>query len=253
MGYLSQKKHLRRESWFCIIVMVILAVMTGGGILTKNLCLAALSPLYLYLISALLTVYTFWRKRYKYMLGFFLLFITNSTFISANANIFVAEDFDGSEKMELSFNPEQKITDRFNKNQIINAGEVLFDGKYAAEYVTVEPQNPITLVKVDFRDVEKKDFNIVFEQLSNFLKMQNYPVVLFGEFGIPAWTFPFRKMMITSGLSVKNRILFTKNSPFNIFSLPGFYILGFREMGIKDVQQTGKNIDWIISFNSVEP
>ncbi len=253
MGYLSQKKYLRRESWFCIAAMVVLAAMTCYGIFAKNICPSALSPLHLYALSALLTIYTLWRRRYKYSFVFVLLFVINFTFISANANIFVSEDFSGSHQMNLYFDASQKLPAQFSKNKIINAGEVLFDGKYTAEYVTVEPQNPLTLIKVDFRNVSKKDLNIVFNQLSAFLKMQNYPVVLFGEFGIPAWTFPFRTMMNKSGLSVKNRILFTGNNSFNVFSVPEFYILGFNEMGIKNLHQNGQNINWTISFNSVEP
>ncbi len=253
MGYLSQKKHLRRESWFCVVAIAIMAAMTCCGIFAKNICPSALSPLHLYALSALLTIYTLWRQRYKCSFAFFLLFVVNFTFISANANIFVSEDFNGSRELNLYFDASQNLSAQFNNSQIINAGEVLFDGKYAAEYMTVEPQNPLTLIKVDFRNVNKKDLNRVFEQLSAFLKMQNHPVVLFGEFGIPAWTFPFRKMMNSSGLSVKNRILLTNSNPFNIFSLPGFYILGFNEMGIKNLQHNGQSINWTISFNSVEP
>ena len=57
--------------------------------------------------------------------------------------------------------------------------------------------------------------------------------------------------------ALSDTLLFTQNSPYNIFSMPGFYVLGFREMGVNNIfvdQKDGKRIVRIlISFNPEQP
>ena len=58
-------------------------------------------------------------------------------------------------------------------------------------------------------------------------------------------------------LSVKNRLLFNPDIKFDFFSIPGFYVLGFREMGLVDLDivttDNAKTVKFLVSFNPEKP
>ena len=85
----------------------------------------------------------------------------------------------------------------------------------------------------------------ILKKLKTFIIKQDTPVILYGDFGAPLWDRYLRKFIVQTRLSVKNRLLFTHGNPYNIFSTPSFYVLGFNDMGIDNIDMgsmQGSNI-----------
>lgn len=70
--------------------------------------------------------------------------------------------------------------------------------------------------------------------LARFVDRQDDPVVIAGDFGLPSWSPLFREFLDKTGLSVKNRILFTDGVRyFAPFSAPTVNVLGYGNIGIR--------------------
>ena len=92
---------------------------------------------------------------------------------------------------------------------------------------------------------------IVSRLLKDFIVNLDTPVVVFGKFGIPTWDRLFIKFLRESKLKVKNRFIFTGNSFIRFIKNPGFYVLGFEEMGVNNIEtKSNGDIDTTVSFNS---
>ena len=181
-----------------------------------------------------------------------MLFIINYTALSSSGNIFLSETYDGSKKIELVFDKNPEITGSFSQDGAVFGSLILADN-ITASYVNIKEDYPMTIIKVDLRKIKNSTRKRIFNQLHNFITKQDNPVVVFGEFGVPSWNRYMKKFMIQTRIFVKNKILFTKDSPYNIFSTPSFYVLGFRDMGINNIKVSStaqeKNIKFDINFN----
>lgn len=254
MGYLSQKKQQKRESIFLWVMAVIMTAFTIKYFVDTGFHIGWFNLFHVYCLSGILVIYSIWCKKYKTTFFFICLFLINYTYIAAYANIFISDKFDGKQNIILSFSPKQTLIDELKGYDIISSGSLILANKYKAPFAVIKRDIPLTVVKVDLRQVKKNEYPLIFRHLNEFVITQDSPVIIFGEFGIPAWDEDFKKFLDTSNLSVKNRLIFNNGSKFNIFSLPGFYVLGFREMGVSDIslidtdKQKAIRID--ISFNS---
>ena len=193
--------------------------------------------------------------RQAYM--FAIVLILNYTILAISGNIFLSNSFDGNNVCNITFAPHHLFSENFSKDKIISSGSLVVAKKYISPYVILNEGKPIAFIRVDFRGAKRREYPVIFEHLREFILKQDVPVVIFGEFGIPAWNSAFKKFLNKSELSVKNRLVFTESSPFNIFTLPSFYILGFKEMGIKEIKlfetDGEKVIKVTISFNLEQP
>ena len=257
MGYLSQKKHQARENLFFLTTAAIIILLTAGSFADPGFCFGFFNLFHLYCLSGLLFLYALWRRKYKFIVFFALAWMVNYTTLSSAVNIFLSDEFNGKRQLKLEFAPRQELVSLFDKEDISAAGSLIIAKKYLASYAVVGQNEPLTLIQVDFYKVPSQEYPLIFKQLSDFISRQDTPVIIFGEFGIPAWSRSFKQFMNMSELSVKNKLLFTQNSSYNIFSMPGFYVLGFREMGVNNIfvdQKDGKRIVRIlISFNPEQP
>ena len=245
MGYLSQKKRQTRENIFFWTTAVILALFTARNFADAKDYAGFFNLFHLYCLSGVLMFGALWRRKYRAVLFFGLLLLINFTVLSSSTNIFLSDDFNGKQALTFAFVPEGKPLLGSADANVISAGSVIINHHYTAPYVVLNYTTPITLVMVDFRQAQDDEYPIIFGNLRDFMLTQDNPVIIFGEFGIPSWNKSFKQFMKISGLSVKNRLLFTKNSPYNIFSTPSFYVLGFKEMGISDIcieEKDGKKI-----------
>jgi hypothetical protein len=105
----------------------------------------------------------------------------------------------------------------------------------------------MTIIKINLDKYSSKVRKKVLKQLKNFVIKQDNPVILYGDFGVPAWNRYLRRFMVQTRLSIKNRLLFTKGASYNIFTTPSFYILGFNAMGIENLKI--KNNDKTVTFD----
>ncbi len=243
MGYLSQKKQQARENIFLYFMAALLTGLTVFSLSDSLLGGVGFNLFHLFCLSALILSYCLIIKKYKIAVFFGILFLVNYTSLSAVTNIFISDNFKGSETIDLYFGPEKNLLDTLPKDNIVAAGSIILAQHYKVPYAVLEhqPQNQLTLIRVDLRKAKKKEFPLIFEHLQEFILKQDNPVIIFGEFGLPAWAAAFKNFMAASGLSVKNRLVFSKGAKFNIFSTPGFYVLGFQKMGLSEIIQTLEN------------
>ena len=251
MGYLSQKKHQFRENLFLNVAAVVLTFFTLFSLTNINFDIAFPNLFHLYLLSFLVIVYSFIVKKYKLTLIFVMLFIINYTALSASSNIFLSDTYNGSKKINLIFDNTTDVTGDFNKANT-SSGSLILADNIIAPYIRIGSKNPMTIIKIDLTKSNTKLRKKILKQLKSFITKQDNPVILYGDFGVPSWNRYLRNFIIQSRLSVKNKILFTKNSPYNIFSTPSFYILGFNDMGVDNIEikdtKSGKNISFDIVF-----
>ena len=251
MGYLSQKKHQIRENLFLNVMAVVLTLFTLLSITNVSFDIAFPNLFHLYLISFLMIVYSIIVKKYKVSLIFVMLFIINYTALSASSNIFISDSYDGSKKIELTFDKASDVTGIFNAAKV-NSGSLILANNTIAPYVKINDKNHMTIIKINLSKANTKLRKKILKQLKNFITKQDNPVILFGDFGAPSWNRYLRRFIVQTRLSVKNKILFTKNSPYNIFSTPSFYVLGFNDMGIDNLEikdaKNGKEISFDVLF-----
>lgn len=251
MGYLSQKKLHKRENIVLMIMIAVVIVLTACFVMNPDCSCKYFNLFHLYCLTGLLSIYAIWRQKYKAAILFVIFFLISYISLAAYTNIFLSDDFDGTQSLELAFNPKQKLIDSFDKTEIMNAGTIIVAKKYTAHYVLVNKQTPLMIIEVDFSRANKADYPLIFKHLHEFILKNDNPVIIFGKFGIPAWSKPFKEFINISGLTVKNRLIFDRG--FNIFATPDFYILGFRDMGIKDISATCDNnnmlVRALIAFN----
>lgn len=250
MGYLSQKKHQFRENLLLNITSMILTFFTLFSLTNTNFDIIFPNLFQLYVLSFLMFIYSAIVKKYKVCLIFVMLFIINYTALSSSCNIFLSDFYDGNKKIELTFDNKPDITGKFN-NAKINKGALVFENNVIAPYIKIENENPMMIIKINLHDTTAKLRKKILKQLAHFITKQDNPVILFGNFGIPAWNRYLRRFMIQTRLTVKNKILFTDNSLSKFLSLPDFYILGFNNMGIDNIKvsdDSDKNIKFDILF-----
>lgn len=251
MGYLSQKKQQKRENIVMAIMMAVVLVLTALYLFVPNFDWQYFNLFHLYCLSGILAIYALWRQKYKTLMFFTTFLIVNYIALAAYCNIFLSDGFDGRQSLELTFDPQQKLIDTLKDENVIASGTIIIANHYTAHYAVIRSLSPITLVEVDFRKAKGAEYPTIFRHLHEFILQNDNPVIIFGEFGIPAWSEPFKEFIDLSGLMVKNRLLF--DNRFNIFSTPGFYVLGFKEMGIANISFTksGKQqiINVAVSFN----
>ena len=252
MGYLSQKKHQTRENIFLYTTAAALTALTAKSFADPGFSFGFFNLFHLYCLAGLLLVYALWVKKYKPALFFGVLLLINYTTLSAAGNIFLSDAFNGRESLTLVFAPNKDFVETAEENKIA-AGSLILAHRHIAPYTVINQDNPLTLVRVDFRQAQDSEYPLIFKHLHEFLLKQDNPVILFGEFGVPAWHRLFKQFLDDSGLTIKNHLLFTQGSKFNIFSMPGFYVLGFHEMGISSIKRNGKEIIVKTSFNPAAP
>lgn len=257
MGYLRQKKHQARENIFLFFMAIVITGLTAGSFANAGFCYGFFNLFHLYCLSGLLFIYALLVKKYKISLFFALIFLINYTSLSASGNIFLSDHFEGREHLDLTFDVRQNLSDSLDKDQLSAAGSLIVAHRYVAPYVIIGKQKPLTLVRVDFRGANKEEYPLIFEHLHEFILKQDNPVIIFGEFGLPVWSKAFKHFLDATGLAVKNRLIFTKGAKYNIFTTPGFYVLGFPEMGISELSLRESNnqkiIKTTVSFNPEQP
>lgn len=249
MGYLSQKKQRKRESIFLFFMAVVMVFFTTKCFFNSAFHIAWFNLFHVYCLSGILVVYSLWRRRYKSAIFFACFFLINYTYIAASANIFISDKFNGKQNLVLFFNPDKPLFDQLKNEEIMSSGSVFLANRYKTPFVRIKKNIPLTIVRVDLPNTKEMQYSLIFKHLNEFIIKQDNPVIIFGNFGIPVWNRDFKKFLNESGLYVKNRLIFYDGVSCNIFSLPRFYVLGFKEMGISDISFMKENKQEIIKLD----
>ena len=246
MGYLSQKKHQIRENLFLNVTSVVLTFFTLFSLINANFDINFPNLFHLYIFSFVMIVYSLIVKKHKLTLIFVMLFIINYTALSSSSNIFLSDSYEGTKKIKLSFDNTADVDGYFNKEKT-SSGSLILADIVIAPYTKIKGNKPMTIIKINLGKYSSKVRKKVLKQLKNFVIKQDNPVILYGDFGVPAWNRYLRRFMVQTRLSIKNRLLFTKGASYNIFTTPSFYILGFNAMGIENLKI--KNNDKTVTFD----
>lgn len=119
----------------------------------------------------------------------------------------------------------------------LRAGRIKLAPKRSASFLVFEASGKnLVFVNIDFAKLKKNEEAVVFDNLAEFVLAQDEPVIMIGNFGVPAWSATFKNFLAKTNLEVKNRIIMTDGkSWFDLFSVPTINLLGYRNLGLKDV------------------
>ena len=248
MGYLSQKKHQLRENLFLNVTSVILTFFTLFSLIKTSFDFVFPNLFHLYILSFIMLVYSLIVNKHKISLIFVMLFIINYTALSSSGNIFLSDTYNGTKKIKLSFDDALNISGDFYTSEI-NTGSLILSDNLIAPYVKIKKDTPMTILKIDLKNTSLKLRKNVLKKLTTFIIKQDSPVILYGDFGAPSWDRYLRRFITQTRLSIKNRLLFTHNNPYNIFTTPSFYILGFNDMGIDNIEIKKDGKTNIVNFD----
>lgn len=126
----------------------------------------------------------------------------------------------------------------FTKNNILREGIIRLSPQYSSYFIVSEVDGKeIILVSVDFSGINEKEAGLVLSNLADFVKKQDNPVVIFGDFGVPVWTSIAEEFLNETNLEVKNRIIFSVGKiRFNPFITPSINVLGYKNMGLNKIR-----------------
>ena len=117
------------------------------------------------------------------------------------------------------------------------AGKLHLTPKRTASFLTVTKGNhKFIFVNIDFSGIKAEEEKIVFDNLAEFVLKQDEPLIIIGDFGIPAWSKTFQSFLNKTELEVKNHIIMSDGgSKFNIFTIPSINVLAYRNVGLEDL------------------
>ncbi len=95
---------------------------------------------------------------------------------------------------------------------------------------------PLVLINIDFQNIPQQELTTAYNNLSEFINMQDNPIVVVGNFGRPAWSAELSELLEKTGLEVKNRIILSNgDSALSPFCVPQLYLLAYKDFGIEDI------------------
>lgn len=233
---------------FMLISLVILAIIylllwldDGSSSFLKSLRHA---QFHFYLYNLFLVLYTLFHRHLAYMCLAIMLLFCNYGSLAKSALLFFNHEPEGFNQLEVSYHKgEQNYLPTNGKYTITHQGKLELSPHLSAAFAGIENQQDktIMLINLDFSKKYEAEYQTAFHNLEKFVMAQNGPVVIVGDFGIPSWDILFREFLTDTGLSVKNRILFTDGkSSFRFWFVPSINILGFDNFGIKSVSMKGQ-------------
>ncbi len=235
---------------FMLVSLVILAIIylllwfdDGNNSFLQNLRHA---QFHFYLYNLFLVLYTVFHRQILYSILALLLLFCNYGSLAKTARLFFNQEPAGLSRLDITYQKgEQNYLALANAQNIKTQGKLALSPHLTASFVGLEEQsNLITVVNLDFSSKYKKEYPVALRNLAKFVMSQNGPVIIVGDFGIPSWDILFRDFLNKTGLSVKNRILFTDGkSAFRFWFVPSINILGFDNLGIASMKMTGQKFN----------
>ena len=237
MGYLAQKKKNARESAFLKWMLVIFIFLTFVVFFSQKDFFLRDWLFQIYIVNVLIFLYALTIRRFVYGACFVVLVIVNYFQIAASTRIFTNFNSEGPHHISVSYKPDAPLEVKATNAIILRRGHLVLGQDEIAPFTAIEKNGHVfTLIRVNLEDDTTKERATALLQLRNFISDQDDPVILFGNFGRPAWSKEMTAFLEDTNLEVKNRILFTtRGSKHNYFSIPGFYILSFKNVGIEEL------------------
>ncbi|MBQ9235171.1 MAG: hypothetical protein IJ184_01720 [Alphaproteobacteria bacterium] len=239
MGYLSQKKHKIRETAVLQAAAALLALTAVILTINSEFTLLGLNIFHFYCLALIFWVAACKSRKIIPAVVLGCTAVVIYILLAIAGNIFLSDEYAGEHRRFIDTQDDWSATADIKGS--------LLTGKYEfGRYAVINGDSPLLVLQVDLSGVARDKYPVLLKELSKFVIKQDMPAVVFGDFAMPAWAKEFRDFSESSGLKVKNRLIFGKNG-FNIFALPQFYILGFNHMGIADL----KTAQGQVSFNVI--
>ena len=218
MGYLSKKKQFQRTSVFLSIAAVILGVfllVSSASFADSNsfVYFAKIYRFQWYILSFLLMLFALWYKFTLHASVFLLFFIVNYFYMASHANIFHNVRLKKGTSFETAYSA----------------------GKRIPLYVIKSDEEP-TLIIIDFSKQKSNELKTSFNKLEELVLSLDEPVVVAGDFGTVVWSDVFKKFLIKTNLSVKNRIIFNFDNYYNPFFVPSINVLAYENVGLNRIR-----------------
>lgn len=249
MGYFGQKKKQKRINVFLASSISLVAILLFLALLIPETTFAervdgVRFQIYLFTIVVMIYALSYGKTIFAVMALCLLLF--NYTIISSSTNLFFNVLVKGQETIHLQYH-----RDKTSFPEIVSAigapvkrmGTVRVAPGREVIFVTFRKnRRRFTVVNADFHDLQPAEVSLVYNNLAEFVLNQNEPLILVGDFGIPAWTPMFKTFLHRTSLEVKNRILLTNGKHFfNPFAVPSINLLAYKNVGIKNLSFHSRN------------
>ena len=247
MGYFSQrKKHARQKIFMLISLMALSAIyilLCFDNGTDSHFKFLRQAQFHFYLYNIFLVIYTFCHRQALYTFLAIMLMLLNYGSLAKSARLFFNQTPAGYSQLNVLFQKgEQNYQPLEAMSNIKQQGRLELSPHLSAAFVSVEqPENLMTIVNLDFSTKYEQEYEVALRNLEKFVSLQNGPVIIVGDFGLPSWSPLFRTFLKNTDLSVKNRILFTDGkAPFRFWFVPTINILGFDNVGIKNISMQGQ-------------
>lgn len=125
----------------------------------------------------------------------------------------------------------------------LKAGKLRFNQNREASFVDIsKDDSSFIFINIDFSNLKYNEQEVIFHNLADFVLSQDKPVIIIGDFGIPAWSKTFQNFLIKTGLEVKNKIILSDGkSLVNPFIIPSINVLAYKNVGLKNIQFLNKS------------
>lgn len=257
MGYLSQRKKRTRENIFMLISLTILAIVyfslffeNGENSFLSNF---RAWQFHFYLYNLFLFVYTLWHRRVFYSLLAVLLLCLNYTSLAKTTRLFFSQEGRSAQTIEVAYKKDAgsyNFLPQIAEQNISRQGKIDLSQNLFGFYKNINQDNKqLTIIVVTFSPKYKAEFQTALNNLKQFVEMQDGPVILVGNFGLPSWAPKFRAFLRQTRLDVKNRILYTDGKEsFKFWFVPDINVLGFDNVGIKNIEMKNKTLYFDLTF-----
>ena len=242
MGYFSQKKKHQRENNF-LTVSAILAGALAFLLILPDSWTGSFSWIdnylfQLYALAVLVFFYALWLGRWSFAAFFAFCLLIIFTSLSSYANIFFNTRVNDRHHMQLTYRPGEALEVSGRGMVLLRSGHLNLGDEIRAPFATYEKDLQVyTLIGVDFDGLSPRDMAEAFERLRTFISLQDDPVIVYGNFGIPAWSPLLKKLLLATDLKVKNRlVLADAGFRFNPLAVPQFYLLAFENVGLNTLR-----------------
>ena len=194
MSYFSQKKKQKRinillaSSLFLVAVILLFGFIFSSGFLIN---IVDNYRFHIYLLTIAIMIYALFCRKTGYAMVALFLLLFNYTIISSSTNLFFDVLVKGTETLDLqyyknkfSFPDIAKLSDI----SVQRKGAIRLSENNAAAFIIFRRYNRrFVVINVDFFGTKEKEQQIIFNNLSEFVLKQDNPVIIVGNFGIPAW------------------------------------------------------------------
>lgn len=244
MGYFSQRKKNERENIvlkFAIIFLTMLSVVIlfageKGGLFAffSNL------RFQIFIVISIVFAYSLYQRRTIYAFLSLVIMLFFYGLVSSHANLFFNTNVSPKRILDITFskNYEPKIdSPNFTTTK---SGYINLSNQRKASFLTIKQYDEeYTIVSLNLTYLNKEEYSLLYNNLSEFVIQRDEPIIIVGNFGLPAWHPVFKRFLSVTSLGVKNKILLRDNQgSFNPFITPRVNVIGFDNVGIDNISFT---------------